>query len=252
MWSIEKFCRIANMSRSVSQHDRASIVKKETGQQEDGQSVVVFKKLRKKDTFELLHNFVHKRKIKKTRNYFIIGLTLVLFGLSYSGVVVIQNLNLQDLFASNNDDLEANAKFCQVFSFGNFDIIRWVLVKSCCLSRFLCVVGLHGLFSLKSSSHPIAAILIVLYAFLLKRRSLCKKCCFGRPTLPPVMSPFRKTRRFYTAFIYAIIAYEVFKIFKSVSEKSSGADDIDSLVQDPTGLFKFAIRIIEVIIAALR
>ena len=70
--------------------------------------------------------------------------------------------------------------------------------------------------------------------------------------LPPVMSPFRKTRRFYTAFIYAIIAFEVFKIFISMWEKSSGADDLGSLVKDPTGLFKFAVRIIEVIIAALR
>ena len=109
--------------RGSSQQQLAAVNKKETSQV--GQTVVDFKKLRKKDnSLELLHNFVQRRKIKKSRNYVILLLTLVLFGLSYSGVVVIQNLNLQDLLAGNSADLEEVANLCQVFSFGNFDVIR--------------------------------------------------------------------------------------------------------------------------------
>lgn len=107
--------------RSESRHKLA--IANQPQQRE--QAMVVFKKSRKKDnSFELLHNFVQKRKIKKTRNYIILAFTLILFSLSYAGVIVIQYGNFQDVLASNNEDLEQNAKFCQVFSFGNFDIVR--------------------------------------------------------------------------------------------------------------------------------
>ena len=84
---------------------------------------------------------------------------------------------------------------------------------------------------------PFAAILIIIFIFLYKRRSFCvKKFKFRNIGLPMVISLFNKTDRSKTALVYARIAFEVFLLIQGITQ---GTKQLPSIalpvgVTDPT------------------
>ncbi|CAF3644565.1 unnamed protein product [Rotaria sp. Silwood1] len=63
---------------------------------------------------------------------------------------------------------------------------------------------------------PFALTLIFIFSWSIKRDSLCKDMCDGRPGLLSPIEPFRTGNRFTTATVFGIIAYEVLKIFEEL------------------------------------
>ena len=70
-----------------------------------------------------------------------------------------------------------------------------------------------SLFGFNVPSTATAAILILCYMFIFWRRSFHLGCLYGRPGLPSVTSPIKKTDRAYSALVYGVIATEVNIIF---------------------------------------
>ncbi len=178
---------------------------------------------------------IKKSKLNKLTNLIIFFGTLTLFSVSIITLAVIKNEELKyfiDIIDSTNNSMDENAtesfndqkSICDIVDFSNFSII----------------------------SHPLSFLLIILYMFLFWRRSCCLKFCFGRPAPPMIISPFKKFNRFYSSVIYGLIAFDVFDIISSAIYKNSASDTIGKLVNDPSGLFKLLIRLIEVFLAALR
>jgi hypothetical protein len=111
-----------------------------------------------------------------------------------------------------------------------------------------------GFLSINYISHPFAAIIIILYVFMNKRRSFATSVLGGRPGLPQIISPFSKTRRYTPSLVYCVIAYHVYRIIHDtiLAEGKSDTDFLGKSFHDPTGLTKFAIKIVMVLLAALR
>ncbi len=168
-------------------------------------------------------------------NILIALFTLILFGVTMTIIAVLKRKEL-DLFydiinsiADSNDTeyldtFNATKSICDIVDFSTFNIV----------------------------SHPFAFLLIILYMFLFWRRSCCINCLFGRPAAPMIISPYKKSSRFYSAVIYGIIAFDVMEIVQSAVSKTSSSDVYGKLVQDPSGLFKLLIRLVEMLVAALR
>jgi len=173
-----------------------------------------------------------KSKMNKLTKLLISIFTLILFSVSIIILAVIKNQELKyfvDLIDSNSDENVTESftdqkSICDIVDFSNFSII----------------------------SHPVSALLIILYMFLFWRRSCCLKFLYGRPAAPSIIPPYKKFNRFYSSVIYGIIAFDVFDIISSAIYKSSASDTTGKLVNDPSGLFKLFIRLVEVFLAALR
>lgn len=131
-------------------------------------------------------------------------------------------LNL--FYQNDTDTLESTNQLCEILDYSNLNIIM----------------------------HPFSALLILIYMFLFWRRSCCLKCLFARPAPPMIIHPFKKNDRFYTAAVYGIIAYRVMDIVSDAIFQSSASDYYSKLVNDPSGLFKLTLRIIEVFLSAIR
>ena len=168
-------------------------------------------------------------------NILIALFTLILFGITITVIAVLKRQEL-DLFYdiinsipdSNDteyfDTFNTTKSICDIVDFSTFSIV----------------------------SHPLAFLLIILYMFLFWRRSCCINCLFRRPAAPMIISPYKKNNRFYSAVIYGIIAFDVMEIVQSAISKTSSADVFSKYVQDPSGLFKLLIRLVEMFVAALR
>ena len=182
----------------------------------------------------LVETEVKKSKLKNSTKLIIFLSTLILFSMSIIILGVIKNEELKyfiDIIDSNNSiDENATESFndqksiCDIVDFSNFSII----------------------------SHPLSFLLVILYMFIFWRRSCCLKFFFGRPAPPMIIPPFKKFNRFYSSVIYGLIAFDVFDIISSAIYKNSASDTIGKLVNDPSGLFKLLIRLVEVFLAALR
>lgn len=171
-----------------------------------------------KDKNNRIYSFNSKTNIIK------LVLILILFIASMITVALLQNDNFNLIIDENYDQIEAKASLCNIIDFSNFNIIQ----------------------------HPFGFILIIIYSFSFFRKSCCLKCCFKRPALPLVTSPFKKYDRLKTSIVYGIMAYEVTDVIDNVIFKTSASDTYGTLVQDPTGLFKFLMRLLEVLVVSIR
>jgi hypothetical protein len=173
---------------------------------------------------ELGFDLEEKRLKFQKRKIIIAILTFILFALLVILVTLLQ-LDTIVLFVYNDQEaLVANAELCQVIDYSNFNII----------------------------SQPLATLLGLIYMFVFWRRSCCLGCLIRRPAAPMVIHPFKKKDRFMSACVYGIIAHEVMTIVFSAITKTSVADNLNTLVNDPSGLFKLTIRICEVFMCAVR
>ncbi len=116
-----------------------------------------------------------------------------------------------------------------------------------------CLTLKPGFFSVDLVAHPFSALLIIIYFLTSKRRSLAPDGFLnGRLGFPELMSPFSKTRRFVNSLVYCLIAHEIYKVIsKIIFTKDSSTSFLDKFY-DPTGLVKFILKIVEVLISALR
>ena len=159
---------------------------------------------------KIAEQYVGYEKIKTQKNLVILILTLVLYitaliiGLYYQITNNIflwsKNALAEEAIASGNESDEYiidRFDNCRVIEFGSFDII----------------------------CHPLAFILMIFYAFLIKRRIFAPGCCRKLPGLPSVISPFKKTKRFYSSVVYCVVAYDVFTIIESILSKTNSADN---------------------------
>jgi hypothetical protein len=101
---------------------------------------------------------------------------------------------------------------------------------------------------------PFAALLIITFIIIYKRRSFCvKKCKFKRIGLPMIISLWNKTDRSKTALVYARIAFEVFLLIQGITQgtKQLPSISLPTGVTDPTGLFNLLIKIITVLLIGI-
>jgi hypothetical protein len=111
-------------------------------------------------------------------------------------------------------------------------------------------IDLHG-FNIIAT--PMAVVLVLFYMFMFWRRSCCLTCLFRRPAPPMIIAPFKKDDRFMSACVYGIMAHQVMNIVMEAIFKSGLTEWLSQEVpSDPTGLFKLTIRIVQVLIVALR
>jgi hypothetical protein len=97
---------------------------------------------------------------------------------------------------------------------------------------------------------PLAVVIIIIFVFIYKRRSLCvKKCSWRNFGLPMIVSVWNKSDRIYTSFVYGRIAYEVFRIVQGLIGQRANSFKISlpENVTDPTDLFRLLMRVVEVI-----
>jgi hypothetical protein len=167
----------------------------------------------------------HNKRYKPSKKKLIILIfTLILLSGCIVAISLLQNNTIDLYLDEDTEKIESNSALCRLVDFSNFNII----------------------------SHPFAGFLILIYLFLFWRRSCCLKCFIRRPGPPMIIHPFKKSERFMSACVYGIIAFEVMQIVNSAISKTSAADQYARLVQDPSGLFKLLMRIVEVFVAALR
>lgn len=94
-------------------------------------------------------------------------------------------------------------------------------------------------------STPIAASLLVLYSVIYRRRCFLRnKYKYRNLGLPMVVSAWNKSNRFYTSFVYAIIAFNVFQLAYAAI---SAGPSLNSLIEvnDPTKLIDLLFQVTE-------
>lgn len=162
----------------------------------------------------------------KTRLKLIFVLSL---GLAALGVLCIGVLQYDEYFAFVNDrfDYINNTKsFCGRIEVGNIDIV----------------------------STPIAAFLLLLYILIYKRRVfLRKKFRYRNVGVPMMTSMWNKSQRLFSCFTYGLIAFEVFNIVRtSIDENKTSSSQLLSGVNDPTGLAKLSLKIVDMFVIGIR
>ena len=198
-------------------------------------------KLKKHPDLESLLKSLINKENKSIRVSIIIGFfTFFIFAISIFFIVwiKIKNFNiLRDLSKqpdyenmsyneniTEDDEIKNIINLCQVIDFASFSLI----------------------------CHPIAAFLSISYMFLFWRRSCCINCLFRRPGTPMILHPFKKSNRIHTALVYGIIAFEVTTIVTNTINQTSASNVLAKLFNDPSGLFKLSVQLVEVFFAALR
>lgn len=168
--------------------------------------------------------------LKKRRFIAFVACSTIIFTvISLSIIGVLQGKNIISFQKNQTQKIESRMALCGKIYFSNFNII----------------------------SHPIASFLVVFYMFIFWRHRFAVDCLLARPAVPMIIHPFKKRARFMSACVYAIIAYEVMNIVEdTLTHQNHGEQDIldayADMVPDPTGLFTLFMRLVEMIVAALR
>lgn len=139
-------------------------------------------------------------------------------------VALLQNQIFELTLKNEMKLVNDNFYFCKLINFSNFNAI----------------------------SHSFALILLLMYVLLFRRTSCCLNLCFGKPALPMILSPFKKENRKLTAIVYGMLSIEVYKVVKTAIVQSSLSDAIAYILNDPTGLLSFILRLVEVFLIAVR
>lgn len=111
---------------------------------------------RNRDDAEFLIEICKQQPFKSIRNLVTLLIAIVLFCGGYSGAVVIQYRNYEKVIENRTEELANNSAICQILSFGNFNTVPLL----------------------------ISALLVILYAFRLKRLLFKPNCFWGRPGVP--------------------------------------------------------------------
>ena len=166
-----------------------------------------------------------------------LSLILTLFIVSLISVIVLNVKKLNNFSTILNEYYNSNRSNESIFVFIN-------TTDSYC--------NLVGDSKLSLISHPIAFFLVIVFMFLHWRRSCCLKFCFRRPAFPMIIPPFYKHNRLNSAIVYGIIATSIITMFLESVLKTSNSDLISNDIRDPSGFVSLIIKILDVLIAAIK
>ena len=139
-----------------------------------------------------------------------------------------------------------------IISFANYDQVTAVLnqrYQYLNATTSLCDSLSYGVIDLVPT--PISIFLTIIYSVVYKRRSFLKdKFKYNNFGLPMIVSVWNKTQRFYTSFVYGLIALQIFTMILSTLYGNEIELSVKYL-NDPTGLLIFLIRIAQVVLIGL-
>lgn len=165
------------------------------------------------------------RNVQERRRFDYLIICILSIIVTITSVVLIAVLQSDEYHAVLDDRFEyinATTSFCKVLNMSDIDII----------------------------STPIAFLLICIFAFLSKRRSLCrKKCKWPYLGLPQIIGVFSKRSRFESAIVYGAISLIVFNIINQTNEDAFAKFEV--IKTDPTGLLRLFVRIFKVLMIGL-
>ena len=179
-----------------------------------------------KHTCEIIYQHHRRRKLEK--KYLNLVLFLISIILSIGTILVISLVNYDEVFAVKNDRLDylnATHSLCDNITYGVIDLI----------------------------STPIAALILIFYIILYKRRVLLRNTFKYRNVgLPMIVTNWNKWNKFYTSMVYGLMALNIFEIVSSTISKSGRAyTDIKKVNDGNTSIVKLLFTIAQVILVGI-
>ena len=175
-------------------------------------------------TCELIYELNRRKRLEKQYiDWALLGISIVL---AVATILIISFANYDQVTAVVNQRFEYlnnTVSSCNALSYGVINIIPTSI----------------GIF------------LIIIYIVVYKRRSFLKdKFKYNNFGLPMIVSVWNKTQRFYTSFVYGLIALQIFTMILSTLYGNEIELSVKYL-NDPTGLLIFLIRIAQVVLIGL-
>ena len=173
---------------------------------------------------EIIYEASRRRLLEgKLRTILIFFLSVLL---SVSAIASISILQYDEYFAFVNDRsdyINATKSFCSAVNISNIDVV----------------------------STPIAAVLLLVFIVLYKRRVFLRdRFKFRNIGLPMIIPIWNKTDRLYSGFTYGTIAFNIFNVVRNYLSSNSNLNLIP--FKDPSGLMQLVIKIVEVLLIGIR
>jgi hypothetical protein len=179
-----------------------------------------------KHTCDIIYQHHRRRKLEK--KYLNLILFLISIVLSIGTILVISLVNYDEVFAVKNDRLDylnTTHSLCDNITYGVIDLI----------------------------STPLAALILIFYIILYKRRVLLRnKFKYRNVGLPMIVTNWNKWNKFYTSMVYGLMALNIFEIVSSTISKSGRAYlDIKKVNDGNTSIVKLLFTIAQVILVGI-